>query len=200
VATSQTKRALISSEAKSCVDVTAVPAILAKSAIPRLDLGVQPSFAMLRYQWSRLNSQQVGAYTEYFVKMELTMFGFQVYSTEVDDRGIDFVARHERGPFFQVQVKSPRSLGYVFMQKSKFELTENLHLALGLLFEGQPPELYLIPSIAWQSPNGVFVERNYEVLKSLPEWGVNISRRNLPALAPYTFEKAVEQLIGQAGG
>jgi hypothetical protein len=41
---------------------------------------------MQRYKWSHLNKQQVGAYTEYFVKMELTMFGFQVYSTEVDDR------------------------------------------------------------------------------------------------------------------
>jgi hypothetical protein len=36
---------------------------------------------MQRYQWSRLNKQQVGAYAEYFVKMELTMYGFQVYET-----------------------------------------------------------------------------------------------------------------------
>ncbi|MDP2769507.1 MAG: hypothetical protein Q8O81_06700 [Giesbergeria sp.] len=66
-----------------------------------------------RYQWSALNNQQVGAYTEYFVKMELTMYGFQVYSTEVDDRGIDFVARHAKRAFMQVQVKSVRGAGYV---------------------------------------------------------------------------------------
>ena len=154
---------------------------------------------MQRYQWSRLNSQQVGAYTEYFVKMELTMFGFQVYFTEVDDRGIDFVARHEHGPFLQIQVKSLRSLGYVFMRKSKFEPAEHLHLALGLLFEGQPPQLYLVPSVVWQSPNAVFVERNYEGLKSLPEWGLNISQKNLSALAPHAFENAVERLISKVG-
>jgi hypothetical protein len=124
---------------------------------------------MQRYQWSHLNNQQVGAYTEYFVKMELTMFGFQVYSTEVDDRGIDFVAHHDKGPFLQVQVKSLRSMGYVFMQKTKFEPAEHLYLALGLLFEGQPPHLYLVPSFTWQTPNSVFVERNYEGLKSQPE-------------------------------
>ena len=155
---------------------------------------------MERYQWSRLNGQQVGAYTEYFVKMELTMYGFQVYSTEVDDRGIDFVARHERGPFLQVQVKSLRSLGYVFMQKTKFELHEHVYLALGLLLERKPPELYLVPSVVWQSPNGVFVERNYEGLKSLPEWGLNISQRNMPALSPYAFASTVERLISEAGG
>lgn len=49
---------------------------------------------MQKYIWSRLNNQQVGMYTVYFVKMELTMYGFQVYQTEVDDRGIDFVARY----------------------------------------------------------------------------------------------------------
>jgi len=54
---------------------------------------------MQQYIWSILNKQQVGAYAEYFVKMELTMYGFQVYGTEVDDRGIDFVARHDLGPF-----------------------------------------------------------------------------------------------------
>ena len=75
-----------------------------------------------RYLWSHLNTQQVGTYAEYFVKMELTMFGFQVYSTEVDDRGIDFVARKGNGPFMEVQVKSLRQFGYVFMHKSKFEL------------------------------------------------------------------------------
>ena len=75
---------------------------------------------MARYTWSALNKQQTGAYAEYFVKMELTMCGFQVYTTEVDDRGIDFVARHETGRFIEVQVKSLRNNGYVFMQKTKF--------------------------------------------------------------------------------
>lgn len=153
---------------------------------------------MSRYQWSRLNNQQVGAYTEYFVKMELTMHGFQVYSTEVDDRGIDFVARHESGPFLEVQVKSLRSMGYVFMQKTKFQLAEHAYLALGLLFEGRSPRLYLVPSTVWLAPDSVFVDRNYVGLKSKPEWGLNVSQRNMPALEPYVFETSVERLINMA--
>ncbi len=81
---------------------------------------------MQRYDWKKLNNQQVGAYTEYFVKMELTMYGFQVFTTEVDDRGIDFVARYEAQPFVEIQVKSLRSMGYVFMQKTKFRQSGNL--------------------------------------------------------------------------
>lgn len=46
-------------------------------------------------------------------KIELTMYGFQVNQTEVDDRGVDFVARYKRGSFMDVQVKSIRSLSYI---------------------------------------------------------------------------------------
>jgi len=77
----------------------------------------------MRYNWKKLNKQQVGTFSEYFVKMEMTMYGFQVYSSEVDDRGIDFVARYGNGPFLSVQVKSVREKGYVFMQKDKFGLS-----------------------------------------------------------------------------
>lgn len=150
---------------------------------------------MQKYNWSKLNNQQVGAYCEYFVKMELTMYGFQVYSTEVDDRGIDFVARHQRGNFLEIQVKSLRSTGYVFMQKEKFTIQNNLYLALGLLFEGQPPDLYLVPSTTWEVPNSVFVSRDYEGLKSKPEWGLNISRKNMADLEPFRFEKTVQRII-----
>jgi hypothetical protein len=153
---------------------------------------------MERYIWSRLNKQQVGAFAEYFVKMELTMYGFQVYGTEVDDRGIDFVARFERGPFIEIQVKSIRSAGYVFMQKEKFPLRENLFLALAVLSEGQPPDLYLIPAAAWTASNTALVSRDYEGLKSKPEWGINLSKRNMPGLAAYRFGSVVSDLIVQS--
>lgn len=47
-------------------------------------------YPMQRHQWSRFNNQQVGACAEYLVKMEFTIFGLRVYSSEVDDRHIDF--------------------------------------------------------------------------------------------------------------
>src|ERR1039457_5350477 len=135
---------------------------------------------MPRHQWKDLHKQQVGVYAKYFVKMELTMHEFQVYSTEVDDRGIDFVARRDDGPFIEVQVKSLRALGYVFMQKSKFPLREHTYLALSLFTENHEPELFLIPSTVWLTPNETFVDRKYDGdgMTSKPEWGVNVSKKN----------------------
>lgn len=150
---------------------------------------------MLRYQWTRLNKQQVGAYAEYFVKMELTMYGFQVYEPEVDDRGIDFIARFENGPFIEVQVKSLRSLGYVFAQKEKFTIRENLFMAVALFSQGRPPNLYLIPAWAWRTPNQLFVSSDFEGLKSKPEWGLNLSQKNMFALERYRFDEVVSGLM-----
>ena len=149
---------------------------------------------MSRYNWKPLNRQQVGTYTEYFVKMELTMHGFEVYSTEVDDRGIDFVARREGGPFLEVQVKSLRSYGYVFMQKEKFELRKNVYVALGLLFEGEAPRLYLIPAKVWRNPSQPFVDRTYDGLKSKPEWGINVSRKHMHIIERYAFETTIARI------
>jgi hypothetical protein len=125
----------------------------------------------VRYKWDPLNKQQVGAFAEYFVKMEFTMHGFQVYSTEVDDRGVDFVVRYREQDFLSIQVKSIRILKnkYVLVKKDKFKLSKNLILALAILIEGSEPKLYLIPSLAWKSPNDLFKDKNYENLKSNPE-------------------------------
>lgn len=151
---------------------------------------------MPRHQWNKLSRQQVGAYAEYFVKMELTMHGFQVYSTEVDDRGIDFVARRDAGPYIEVQVKSLRGSGYVFVQNSKFPLRDGRFLALVLFTEGTEPELFLIPASVWLTPTGTFVDRKYEGegMTSQPEWGINVSKKNRPDLSCFAFEKTLEAL------
>ena len=40
------------------------------------------------FAWSSLSHLQLGRYAEYFVKLELTLYGFQVFTSEVDDRAL----------------------------------------------------------------------------------------------------------------
>lgn len=151
---------------------------------------------MKRYEWSRLNTQQVGACAEYIVKMELTMYGFQVFQAEVDDRGIDFVARYENQSFIEVQVKSLRANGYIFARKEHFLLRSNLFMAVVLFTEGVAPSIFFIPALAWQSPSELLVSKDYDGLKSKPEWGINVSQKNMPALEQYRLERIVDSLCG----
>jgi hypothetical protein len=148
----------------------------------------------LAHNWSSLSKPQLGRYAEYLVKMELTLHGLDVYTTEVDDKGIDFVVRKDRNHYYDIQVKSSRNLTYIFYPKGKFEPYENLYTAVVLFTDGKPPELFLIPSTVWLKPNALFVDRDYEGRKSPPEHGLNLSLKNLPLLEPRGFEKMVDQL------
>ena len=155
---------------------------------------------MEKYTWNRLNHLQLGRYAEYLAKMEFTLYGFGVYTAEVDDRGIDFVVRLSNSRYYDIQVKSSRSLHYIFFPKDKFDLRENLLAVVVIFVEDKDPQLYLIPSMAWSEPNALFVSRNYEGKKSKPEWGLNLSQKNLPLLAEFSFDKAVQRLLGHSKG
>ncbi|RKD26049.1 hypothetical protein BEP19_02455 [Ammoniphilus oxalaticus] len=127
--------------------------------------------------------------------MEFASYGLEVYTSEVDDRGIDFIVRDKNGRFCEIQVKSLRGTGYVFAQKSKFDITNrNLYLALLRFEAGKLPDMFLIPAQVWEVPNEVFVDRNYDKpgQKSAPEYGINISKRNYSILDNFKFEKTVE--------
>lgn len=149
---------------------------------------------MDRYDWYRLNHLQVGRFAEYFVKMELTLYGFEVYTSEVDDRGIDFVARREDGQFFEVQVKSVRGFNYVFVPKDKSSIAPHRLLAVVILHQNQAPELYLIPMTAWAKPDKLFASRDYQGKKSKPEWGLSLSPANQPLLEPFQFHLIIPTL------
>ena len=126
--------------------------------------------------------------------MEMTLHGLEVYSSEVDDRGIDFVARTGTGVFYEIQVKSALKTDYIFFQKDKFALRPSLLAAVVLLSEGFPPQLFLIPSSAWSTSNEFLVSRDYEGKKSRPEWGLKLGKKYRPLLAPYEFHRTIATL------
>ena len=153
---------------------------------------------MGRYLWSRLNHLQVGRFAEYYVKMEFALYAFEIFTSEVDDRGIDFITRHENTGFLEIQVKAVRGNNYVFMQKDKFPLRSDRLAAVVTLIDGQPPSLFLIPSLAWMMPDALLVSRDYEGKKSKPEWGINLSHRNRPLLDKFNFDVTVTSILAEA--
>ena len=144
--------------------------------------------------WTRLTTMQLGQYAEYFAKMEFTLYGYDVYTAEVDDKGIDFVVRSAAGVYYEIQVKSSCKGNYIFFPKHKFMPRPNLLAAIVLFTDGSEPEIYLIPSVAWLTPTVPLVERNYEGKKSKPEWGLELAMKHRPSLQAYRFETVVESL------
>lgn len=122
------------------------------------------------------------------------MYGFDVYSSEVADRGIDFVIRRKPDSYYDIQVKSVRGLNYIFFPKEKFPLRSNLIAAIVLFTENETPKIFLIPSFEWKFPNTLLVDHEYTAKKSKPEWGLNLSLKNISILEKYNFEDHVVEL------
>ena len=114
--------------------------------------------------WSKLNHLQLGRYAEYYAKMEFASYGFEVYTSEVDDHGVDFIAKLPgENRFFEVQVKSVRDYGYIYMTKSKMpKLSEDRLVCYLHFIDGQLPDVFVIPATAWNTPNAVLVDRKYD--------------------------------------
>ncbi len=71
--------------------------------------------------WSELSHLQLGRYAEYYAKMEFASYGYDVYTSEVDDHGVDFVARNpDDGQYYEIQVKAVRNLDYFISEKIKW--------------------------------------------------------------------------------
>jgi len=142
-------------------------------------------------KWSELNPFQLGRYGEYYAKMEFASYGYDVYTSEVDDHGVDFVAKSPRdGQFYEIQVKSVRKTNYVYIPKDKMQLVPTRLVFLLLFTDGQLPACYLIPAQAWNHPDELLVSRDYGEAgqTSKPEWGINLSQKNLLKLADYRAE------------
>ena len=148
-----------------------------------------------KYNWNNLNRLQIGKYAEYYAKMEFTQYGFDVYTSEVDDKGIDFIVRKDDSFYFDIQVKAVRDFNYIYFQKSKFQIRENLYAFILIYRKELKPSMYLIPSNIWNKPNKLFVSRDYKGKKSVPEFGINLSEMNVPKLDEFIFEKTIENFL-----
>lgn len=84
---------------------------------------------MPRMKWDKLNQRQLGQYGEDYAKMEFASYGYDVYTSEVDDHGVDFVARDiVTGTFYEVQVKSIYKGKYTYMQKQHMSVDDKYRL------------------------------------------------------------------------
>lgn len=146
-------------------------------------------------KWSQLNHMQLGKYAEYYAKMEFASYGFDVYTSEVDDHGIDFIAKTKSGRFLEIQVKAVRQSNYVFMQKGKWDIQNpDYYLALLLFEDDKLPEVYLIPATAWKTPDELLCDKDYDGLKSKPEYGLNLSKKNRTLLEAFKIEEILNEV------
>lgn len=139
-------------------------------------------------KWSDLNNLQLGRYAEYYAKMVFSSYGWDIYTSEVDDHGVDFVAKDKDNAFFEIQVKGVRNNNVVCMSKEK-QVLDKQHLIAYLRFtDDHFPEMYVIPSLVFLEPNQAFSSHDYVGKKSKPEWVINYTGKTKELIEAYRAE------------
>lgn len=67
-----------------------------------------------------------------------------------------------------------------------------------LIFEQEKlPDMYLIPATAWKAESDLLRYRPYNKpgQKSKPEYGINISKKNMSELKEYEFQEMLKRII-----
>lgn len=143
--------------------------------------------------WSGLNRIQLSRCAEYCAQLEFASRGYEI---QPDSGGALFLAQNPAdGQTYEVRVKSSRNLNYAFIQKDKMELAPHRLVCLLLFEDGKMPDCYLIPSLAWKNPGPLLVSRDFGKAgqTSKPEWGINLSQKNMPLLQMYRADAFFEQ-------
>ncbi|OOR12637.1 hypothetical protein BW897_11025 [Bacillus cereus] len=149
---------------------------------------------MLQYNLNELDNLQKGRQGEEFAKLKFKYYGFDICASKVFGKGLGFKIKKDDN-YYDIKVRTLTKLDYVYFKKNTISLRDDLFVVWVLFNGGKEPNLYLIPSTVWETPNDVFVSRDYEGLKTNPEWGINISGKNLPEMEQYRFEKTISMML-----
>lgn len=140
-------------------------------------------------KWSHLNHMELNLYGKELITNTLIQLGMSIR-----EHNKDLIAVGTNGVEKRIQVRCIRSsTKYVMLPKSRFDANDReLTLLLIIFREANQPDYYLIPSRAFKEPNDLFKDRDhYEV----PEYGMNVSAKNLPLLNKYKLESTVDELL-----
>ena len=144
--------------------------------------------------WDPLTRLELHQRAKDYVKSRFVKYGFEVSLADANYRHTPLIVHTDGNRSYTVKVRAVRNRNYIFERKDKFQLREDLYIAATYFHNGEAPEVYLVPSTVWQTPNALFVGPDYIGKASAPEWGIRLSERTLPLLEPYQIETMVRTL------
>ena len=74
---------------------------------------------MANQAWSELSSLQLGRVAERYAIIEFMSRGYDVFTPEVDDHGVDFIAKSKTsGKLYEIQVKAIRKCSFIIWKRT----------------------------------------------------------------------------------
>jgi len=147
------------------------------------------------YTYKHLNTgQKTGAFGEAYSKMAFILEGFEVYRTECDDRGIDFVVRNQSGKFFLVQVKTTRETADPYIKENNFIQNDEFIFCAVRIEEGKRPLVYIAKGSDWQNNDFECLNHNPEGGDAGPYYEMRLAARYQQQLERFRFSNYIDSI------
>ena len=128
--------------------------------------------------------------------MSFILEGFEVYYTEYDDRGVDFIVRDKKEIFYEVQVKTTGTTVNPFIYEEKFGKSDTFLFCAVRVEEGEPPSIYLAKGSDW--------DKDIQCLRYNPSGGkagsyfeMSFAKKYQSELAELEFQNSIKTLTAQ---
>lgn len=142
-----------------------------------------------------MSTTELGKYAKVFLRETLENLGVNVIDYKHNEDDICVKAKAE---IFKLKVKSIRkpNTGYIKIKKKDIDTQDNsLFIATILFYRDEISKIFLIPVVDLTSDNDLFRDRDYKGKKSTPEWGLNVTEKNMNILNQYELSKMIRMLI-----
>src|SRR3989338_2071501 len=149
---------------------------------------------MLKTTYKHLNKIQKGSLGVAFSKMAFTLEGFEVYNSEYDDRGIDFIIRNSSGKFFLVQVKTTDDTSNPYIYENKFQKSDDFIFSAVRIIEGKPLSLYIARGSDWDKGEFKCLNYNPKGGSSGAYYEIQFSKKYKNQLSEFEFQKYIEKI------
>jgi hypothetical protein len=145
--------------------------------------------------WSTLGRREIKELGRSLVEQRFEARGC-VVTRDADARSGRLVVRR-RETIIEVYVSTQRAGGYALWTKRRLQLDGDRYVALVVLADGEPPQLFAVPTLAFLDPVPPLVSRDYIGLASEPEYGIELTASALDALDRYAWDAGtVDRLCG----
>lgn len=142
-----------------------------------------------------MSNIELSKYAKEFFKARLESLGFNL--VDINLGNVDACVK-TKDKYYKFKVKSIRkpSTGYIKIKKKDVDIDdESLFISTILFYDTGISDIFLIPAADLENDNDLFRNRDYHNLKSTPEWGLNVTEKNMDILNQYKISKVLEKLI-----
>ncbi|MCM0648435.1 hypothetical protein NBE98_08615 [Clostridium swellfunianum] len=142
-----------------------------------------------------MSTTELGKYSKVFLRDKLKTLGLDLMDNNLDDANI---CAKVKDKYYKFKVKSIRkpSTGYIKIKKKDIDTTdESLFIATILFYNNGISKIFLIPAVDLTKDNDLFRSRDYPKGKSTPEWGLNVTEKNMDTLNQYEISEMLKKLV-----